>query len=128
MPDSRRKTKLVAGRLVASPKHTEMRHEPNRNTTGRGGPFNAQVVDAVWRKGQSVLGYDPNNYRKDACGMWMKKSSCGTEGDFGWEIDHICPVAKGGSDDLSNLQPLHWQNNRGKSDNYPNWSCTVKAS
>lgn len=100
----------------------------NRSTTERGGSFSAEVIDAVWRKGQSVAGYDPNDYRKDACGMWMKKSSYGTEGEYGWEIDHIRPVAKGGTDDLSNLQPLHWQNNRGKSDNYPNWSCTVKAT
>ena len=40
---------------------------------------------------------------------------------YGWKIDHIKPVAKGGTDDLNNLQPLQWANNRHKSDNYPNW-------
>jgi hypothetical protein len=31
---------------------------------------------------------------------------------FGWEIAYIVPPEKGGTDDLSNLQPLQWQNAR----------------
>ncbi len=31
---------------------------------------------------------------------------------FGWEIAHITPVEEGGTDDLSNLQPIQWENNR----------------
>jgi len=31
-----------------------------------------------------------------------------------WEIDHKNPKDKGGSDQLRNLQPLYWEENREK--------------
>ena len=37
----------------------------------------------------------------------------------GWEIDHILLKSKGGQDHLTSLQPLHWENNRKKSDDFP---------
>lgn len=98
----------------------------NRNTSTSGGGFSQSTIDAVWKKGKIVEGYDSNTYRKDRCGAWMKKEDYGQTTKYGWEIDHKKPVAKGGTDDTDNLQPLHWENNRGKSDNYPNWSCTKK--
>jgi HNH endonuclease len=77
---------------------------------------------SVWNKGTVILGYDPNVWRRDICGHAIKYTDHGAEGDYGWEIDHIYPKAKGGTDDLANLQPLWWSNNRSKGDTYP-WSC-----
>jgi 5-methylcytosine-specific restriction endonuclease McrA len=77
-----------------------------------------KLIDQVWEKGKDIRGKDPDAWRRDAEGNKIRNASYGTKGEFGWEIDHKKPVEKGGTDDPRNLQPLHWKENREKSDKY----------
>lgn len=94
-------------------------------TNSNGGQFDDATINTVWAKAEAIAG-EPD-VRKDTCGARIRRSSHGKTTDLGWEIDHIKPVAKEGTDDLYNLQPLQWENNRHKSDNYPNWTCKNKS-
>ena len=87
-------------------------------------------INNVWEKALKVNSNDPNIYRKDKCGAWIKKSLHASTGTFGWEIDHIKASANGGGNQLSNLQPLHWKNNRSKADgnDIPKTYCVVKSN
>ena len=96
----------------------------NSNTDVNGKPFAATTIGAVWNKGTVINGHDPKIWRRDICGHAMKLTDYGNTGsDYGWEVDHKIPVARGGNDLLTNLQPLYWGNNRKKSDTYP-WNCS----
>ncbi len=80
------------------------------------------LIKIVWLKGTIIPRENPDIFREDICGSIIKYSDHGnTNSIYGWEIDHIKPVSKGGDDSLSNLQPLKWINNRRKGDTYP-WS------
>jgi 5-methylcytosine-specific restriction endonuclease McrA len=95
------------------------------NTTRYGGAFSAQIKKSVWLKAIPVAGR--TDIRLDRCGAIIQWGHYGNiNSPYGWEIDHIVPVSRMGSDLLSNLQPLQWQNNRHKADNYPG-VCKVTA-
>lgn len=89
--------------------------------------FPEQIVSAVWQKADTVEGYDSNIWRKDFAGAWIRRDHYGVKSKYGWEIDHLRPSVQGGSDELSNLNALHWRNNRKKSDNYPRFQTIITA-
>jgi len=93
-----------------------MDREPNTDAEGR--PFTAELIEAVWQKARSLGAH--TTLRVDAWGWTIVRQDYGnTRSRYGWEIDHIVPPGQGGTDDLSNLQPLQWENNRRKDEVQP---------
>jgi len=83
----------------------------------------------VWDKGTIVPPNDPNVWRKDECGAWMHYPQHGNRNSqYGWEIDHITSKNHNGSDAISNLRPLQWQNNTSKSDGRLKCAVTAKGT
>lgn len=70
--------------------------------------------DEVWEKGK--VSSKPNIWRKDHYGAWIAYVAYGKDSKYGWEVDHILPVSKGGSDNIDNLRPLHFTSNKRRGD------------
>jgi len=84
---------------------------------------NHDMKSQVWWKGTPLQGYDSKEWMLDVCGNTIRWADHGdTNSKFGWEIDLVFPKEHGGSDDLSNLQPLFWKTNRQKGDTV-GWTC-----
>ena len=101
-----------------------MKREPNTDAYGQS--FRPEIIEAVWQKAQTMRNYA--TLRVDTCGWTIVRQEYGnTRSRYGWEIDHIVPVSGGGSDDLGNLQPLQWENNRRKDEGQFITSATQPA-
>jgi hypothetical protein len=86
-----------------------MFRRPNTDASGR--PFDAATIEAVWSKATICSEHPP--LRVDAYGALIWKEGYGnTNSRFGWEIGYRKALANGDRDDLENLEPLQWENNR----------------
>jgi hypothetical protein len=72
--------------------------------------YSEDVILKVWQKAQIDEYNIPNNFRKDNCGAWIERTEYeNSNSAFGWNIDKINQEL--GSDDISNLYPVHSKNN-----------------
>lgn len=109
--------------LVCNTNKKEITMQKNDN-------FSKETILEVWQKAKIIDGADPKEYRQDRAGAWIQFSMYGNTNDdlnFGWEVDHQKPKALGGSNNLSNLVPRQWLNNRTKGDDYPHFKTSVSS-
>jgi hypothetical protein len=70
---------------------------------------------AAWLGAVEIPGFDSSRFRKDRFGFWIAWAEYGRCTMYGWEIDHVLPVSRGGIDHESNCAATHWSANRAKS-------------
>ena len=84
-------------------------------------------IEEVWQKANIIPNNNPNVYRQDYAGAWIRRDQYGIQSEYGWEVDHIRPLSLDGTYEMSNMLPLQHQNNAKKGDNYPCWQTEVSA-
>lgn len=73
----------------------------------------------AWNKAKPIAGKNSNLWRRDSAGNQIHKPAYGKHGPQSWEVDHIKPKSKGGTDSPRNLQALQTRANRRKGNKYP---------
>ena len=69
---------------------------------------------AAWQKAETIPGYDPDVWRRDADNTAINYQDFGRRGSrFGWELDVARPGLLGGRQEPANLRARHWRNRRG---------------
>ena len=64
---------------------------------------------AAWEKAFPIPRHDATVIRSDFEDKIIKWAEYGQQSSYGWEIDHITPIAIGGTDTLDNLRARHFR-------------------
>lgn len=67
------------------------------------------MIDEVWEKGKIIDRISSSLIRTDKDGAPIAKILYNVDIEHGWIIAHIKPMSEGGTDEIGNLEPRHWQ-------------------
>lgn len=67
-----------------------------------------ELIEAVWQHGRVMPEADPQHWRQDECGAWMRREHFGHEdSEFGWKAES---VVAGAPPSVQTLRPFHCRN------------------
>jgi hypothetical protein len=89
--------------------------------------YSDEIKELVWNKAHIEEGYDPNVWRMDFAGAWIKKDLLDSAKINGWLITPYKPISKGGTDDIKNLLPMNINNSLKKGDNFPKFQTCISS-
>lgn len=71
-------------------------------------PYSKEVVAKVWQHARVMTDFDPQTWRQDECGAWIRMEHYErADSEFGWKIVN---VSAGGPDTVENLRPFQHAN------------------
>lgn len=74
----------------------------------------AATKDKVWNSAKTIRGKNPDTHRQDPYGNPIYYGSYGKYTQMGWQVDHIKPVSRNGSNGIRNLQAMQTSTNQSK--------------
>ncbi len=70
--------------------------------------FDNETVQSVWEKARATNDQNPDEWRKDECGAWIKFDQYGHQAsEYGWKIESI---KAGDQQKVENLRPFQHEN------------------
>ena len=84
-------------------------------------------IQEIWEKAVIQDNNNPEMYRKDYAGAWIKRDQYGMKTDFGWVKEYIVPIKNGGDSESFNVMPVNWRNHKDRNDAYPTWTTYWSA-
>lgn len=90
-------------------------------------PYTHETIESVWRQADEVEGVNPDIWRKDFAGAWIRRDYFGVRNLYGWSIDYRRPISIGGSNATENLMPMHWRNKEQRNGGYPEFQSILSS-